>query len=348
MIPRSSHSSSRRDAPSSPWNRLLVRSRSLEGVSSDENEENSSKRRQQRQRQRQRRSSKKKQPAAPWSWLLTPPTRLVGNPLQRSAAPTKRNLLSSSRPSNLTMCLLKLRENLPHYCRLLSNPSLPNCQEAARIIDSSIANASPQYSPAANSNSPGGSSSSSPNFFRSSSPKAASQKGLALEGEWETHVSPLLLLAGAEALYGQMEWTRLSHLYHTISSDFRIVKERLCDPWLASTASSITTTTTTSPQATVPRQAAVFMADAFESLQCFLTIKCQLVDMQLQLFSESSSESFLTRAEALMEKCRALLALTSEEKCASKAVTCMFTSLHQEIKAWIALLETASHLEQCQ
>ena len=239
------------------------------------------------------------------------------------------------------MFLLRLDEVLPRYCELLSDASLVHCQEAAKILDSSVATAS--LSPASSSNS------SSPNLIRQHSPPK-SEHALALEGEWETYVSPLMLLTGAEALYGQMELRNLTNFYKTIQTDLQIVKERLCDPWLA-------TTTTTSAAASQQLQcgtinparlpayhAATSMALAFDSLQKFLTIKCRLVDMQMRLFT--TQESFAVKIAALLDMCRDMLPPSNSNY--GDAVTLVFTSLIKEMKAWISLLESASHLEQCQ
>lgn len=322
---QSAHHSSRRKQkePTSPWRKLLVRSRSLEGVSSDD-DENDNKRKKKSVRQARREKS--------WGWLLTPPTRLVGNPLHRTnPPPAKRHLFS---PSNLTMFLLRLNEAMPQYCKLLSDPSV--CQEAANLLDSStIVASSPQNgSPASNSSSP---SVSPTSFFRKTADEA-------LEGEWETYASPFLLMTGAEALYSQMELQRLSHLYKTIQTDLKIVEERLCDPWLAAGEQQQSTTATR----TTAHQAASSMARVFESFQSFLNIKCQLVDIQTTLFAESSQEPFGVKVTTLVEQCRDLLPSATSDDCDETPVKPMFISLTKEIKAWIALLETASHLEQCQ
>ena len=332
------HASSRKQQqqPTSPWRKLLVRSRSLEGESSDENSDSNhnKKKRSSRQQHQEKTHSKERASSSSgssWGWFLTPPTRLVGNPLHRTnPPPSKRHLFSAS---NLTTFLLRFHDNISHYCQLLSDPSIEHCQQAANILDSSIAAASAQNSsPASNSSSP---SVSPTSFFR----KSADQ---ALEGEWDTYSSPFLLLTGAEALYGEMELSRLSHLYKTIQADLRIVKERLCDPWLARSEQP-------HPQnfhstGSTAHQAATSMALVFENLQSFLDTKSKLVNMQTRLFSESS-EPFCVKAATLLAICRDMLPEVPREE---SEVTPMLSSLVKEIKAWIALLETASHLEQCQ
>lgn len=64
---------------------------------------------------------------------------------------------------------------------------------------------------------------------------------LALEGEWDTYMSPFLLLAAAEYLYADMHpcqlvghkgSARLSSLYQRIVVDLTAVKDILCDPIL--------------------------------------------------------------------------------------------------------------------
>lgn len=276
----------------SPWQRLIVRSRSLERVRSDGNYD---------------KKNVSHSPKQGWGWLVTPPSRFVRNPLQRSASPTRSGLLSAE-PSNLTMFLLRLNENLPQYCLYLSDPSVANARAAAGILDASTTSSNSS----SNSSSP---ATSPKSLFRRSS----------LEGEWDTYTSPLLLLTGAEAFYGQMELTpQLKQLYQTIKAELTVVRERLCDPWLDAPPSR-------------SQQAANSMALALNALDSFLTIRCQSVDLQMRLFSEGPSS-------LLLQAFRELLPTnTVDYGCTSP----LFSSLMKEIKAWIALLETASYLERC-
>ena len=337
---RSSHT------PRSPWRRLLAeRSRSFERMDSDD-ADGKEKRPVSKNSHRSRKDSSRRggsnrpkdKGLSTWGWLLTPPTRFVSNPLQRSASPKRsgRPLFSSSRPSNLTMFLLRLNENLGAYCQQLTDPSLANAQAAAEILDSSVATASsPTRSPAgSNSSSP-----SSPSFFQSNKSKS-NRPALALEGEWETYISPLLLLAGAEALYGQMEVSRLKELYQTIQTELAIVKERLCDPW-SNTGGNPEVVQTNQSRATA-FQAATSMALALDGLHTFLTVRCRMVAMQTLLFS---SPFGTTLATTLLQTCRELLPAPDADY--GSTVSPMFTSATQELKAWIALLEASSYLEQC-
>lgn len=277
-------------ASKSPWQRLLVRSRSLERMSSDENDD---------------KKNVSRSPKQGWGWLVTPPTRFVRNPLQRSASPTRSGLLSAE-PSKLTMFLLRLNENLPQYSLYLSNPSIANARAAAGILDASSISTSNSSSPA-------------------TSPKSFFRHSTALEGEWDTFTSPLLLLTGAEALYGQMELTpQLQQLYQTIQAELTVVRERLCDPWLNAPPSR-------------SQQAATSMALALNGLDSFLTIRCHLVILQMRLFSEGPSL-------LLLQACRELLPTSNVDY---GSMSPLFSSLVKENKAWIALLETAFHLERC-
>jgi hypothetical protein len=136
-----------------------------------------------------------------------------------------------------------------------------------------------------------------------------------------------------------------------IQKDLKIVKERLCDPWLAGGGAAAAsqqqaqTAPSVNPTRSTAYQAAKSMALAFDSLQSFLTIQCELVNMQTRLFVESQ-EPFAVKATFLLDICRELLPPGDVDY--GDAVTPMFNSLIREIKAWIALLETACHLEQCQ
>lgn len=281
-------------APRSPWQRLLVRSRSLERMNSDESDEKKNDRRSRKQG---------------WGWLVTPPARFVRNPLQRSATPIRSGLLSDAAPSNLTMFLLRLNEKLAQYCLYLSNPSLANARAAAGLLDASSSSSS------SNSSSP---ATSPKSFFRHSSLEA-------LEGEWDTYTSPFLLFTGAEVLYGQMELTpQLQQLYQTIQTELTVVRERLIDPWLGAPPSR-------------SQQAATSMALVLNGLASFLTIRCQLVVLQMRLFSEGPSI-------LLLEAYRELLPASNFDY---GTMSPLFSSLVKEIKVWIALLEAAFHFERC-
>jgi hypothetical protein len=294
-------SSSRPAPPKSPWRRLIVKSKSLERMSSNEEIDD--------------KKSTSRSPG--WGWLLTPPTRFVQNPLQRSAPPRSSGILSGS-TSNMTLFLLRLNDKMPQYCLLLSDPCLANVRAAAGILDAST------ISGTSNSSSPASTSPTNRTFFRNNNNNNSSSL---VEGEWDTYTSPLLLLTGAEALYGQMQVNnRLKSLYQTIQTELTIVKERLCDPWLAASQQSRS------------QQAATSLGQALDGLDSFLNIRCQLVVLQMRLFSEGPSAS-------LSETCRELLLPASTAD--YRSMSPMLTSLVKEIKAWIAVLETASHLEKC-
>lgn len=288
--------SSSRKAHQSPWRRLIVKSKSLERMSSSEEID-----------------EKKNASRSPgWAWLRTPPTRFVQNPLQRSAPPRRSGILSGS-TSNMTLFLLRLNDKMPQYCLLLSDPCLTNARAAAEILDASTMSGSYPSSPP-----------SSPNrtFFRNSNNNSSSLA----EGEWDTYTSPLLLLTGAEALYGQMQVNdRLKVLYQTIQTELTIVKEQLCDPWLAASQQSRS------------QQAATSLGQALDGLDSFLNIRCRLVVLQMRLFSEGPS---IFRLQTWQE----LLPASTVDH---GSMSPMFTSLTKEIKTWIAVLGTASHLEKC-
>jgi hypothetical protein len=232
--------------------------------------------------------------------------------LQRSAPPTRSGILSGS-TSNMTLFLLRLNDKMPQFCLLLSDPCLTNARAAAEILDASTISGSYPSSPP-----------SSPNrtFFRNNNNNSSSLA----EGEWDTYTSPLLLLTGAEALYAQMQVNdRLKVLYQTIQTELTIVKERLCDPWLAASQQSRS------------QQAATSLGQALDGLNSFLNIRCQLVVLQMRLFSEGRS---IFRLQTWQE----LLPASTLDY---GSMSPMFTSLTKEIKTWIAVLGTASHLEKC-
>jgi hypothetical protein len=74
-----------------------------------------------------------------------------------------------------------------------------------------------------------------------------------LIGEWEKIVTPLFLLAGAEAVYADLGHAHdpaisrnLIGLYQRITKDLDLVRETLCDPFLAAATTTTTTATTSS------------------------------------------------------------------------------------------------------
>jgi hypothetical protein len=131
---------------------------------------------------------------------------------------------------------------------------------------------------------------------------------MALEGEWETLVSPFLLLASAEAMTADLEHWRaaasslgtksldtaasiapvspavsLTGLYQRINQDFARMQDVLCEPFLRSNESAAATVPTSATQQLHSR-AAVALASAIKLLAVAVNVRCQLVDFQVSLF----------------------------------------------------------------
>ena len=133
---------------------------------------------------------------------------------------------------------------------------------------------------------------------------------MALESEWETFVSPLLLLAGAEVLSAGLEHLRLQPdaknkighiktlttlsasaslacLYQQINLGLLRTQEVLCEPFLRQPTSSLAAPSEATCQNHFVQ--AKHLAVSISSLVTAINVRCQLIDLQAALFGIESA-----------------------------------------------------------
>jgi hypothetical protein len=234
-------------------------------------------------------------------------------------------------PPFLTIALVKLTEVLPAYSDLLAaGPSYTNAARACSVLDGVIATASPSSSPVVGKTGPRHHPqypipphqqrptsplsfsywlSTKPSALASNSNSTSSSSAMALEGEWETLVSPFLLLASAEAMTADLEHWRavtssssgnkspddvanivpvspavsLTGLYQRVNQDFALMQDVLCEPFLRSPHESAAPVPMSATQQ-LHSQSAVVLASAIKLLSIAVNVRCQLVDLQVSLF----------------------------------------------------------------
>ena len=321
---------------------------------------------------------------------------------ERSLAPPHRKRVVRRTPV-LTLALLKLDEHLITYCRHLADPSYENVEQACSLLDSSVATAStdqdsPSYhygSPAAHtptspsrlaspSRSPitswltGGGTGESPSAHHHHHHHASpASSALILEGEWEKFVTPLFLLAGAEAIYAslghyQLDVARnLVSLYQRIGKDLQGVREMLCDPFLSGLApqpvpttppssskmsteqpepstirGGLSSSTPENPSETLGPTLAMYyerassLATSLQALHNLCLIRCQVIRLSSTLLWDTPKPKFGDLARAFYEL---LPALPRE---ASRAFP-VVKVLGDELQTWKYLMETAFSVERC-
>ena len=250
----------------------------------------------------------------------------------------------------LTLALLKLDEQMSTYCRLLTDPSLENAQQACALLDSSVATASPTSSPRTppttspiSNRSPirnwltGGGTTESP------SNNNISTSAHALEGEWEQFVMPLFLLAGAEAIYAGLGHAQvqvasnLFGLYQRIAKDLELVRETLCDPFLHVKPHEQSEAT---PALAMYYERASSLHTSLICLTALCSLRCQLLTLEKSLWDASPKPNFKELSRLFRER------LPDVPREASRASP-MRNALEREIQAWQCLMDTAAALEQC-
>jgi len=315
--------------------------------------------------------------------------------------PSTSNAARPWTKSVLTQLLIRLDENLNEYCDCLSTgkvasaSKLLDTSEATIITPTSSATSSPASHPtlspaaAAASLQPPMSPIRAAMFVnrgqqqqqRTTSPLGKlSPSILALEAEWERYVSPFLCLAGAEAMYGQMEHILLfdlnmklvlQNLYQRIHEDFMSVKADLCDPFLAGQEETTTsgpfvtrTATATSVAMTTATQAALSLSKSIQTLLQFVTSRQKLIQLQSDLFfssfridnnniNKNKNNKDLPSLQKTVQKLWDDSVSTSslrksrrtKEQCGS-ALSLML-SLDDEIKATKAVISAVNELEHC-
>lgn len=222
-----------------------------------------------------------------FSWALMTPT--FGS--QTSSKPLIR------RTPVLAVLLKRLENNMSSYCTHLAAREM---KEAAALLDSSVVTASPTATPKSR--------------FSGSS--------MSLESEWDTYVSPFLLLSGAESLYFSLAPSnQLVNLYKRIADDFVIVKQRLCDIFLQSDNS--------------------FYAVA-DSLATTLQILVTFCESRIQLICMMKAMLLTKDVEFVQHTCTSLL-----QDNLHAASHPLMASLDLELKHWLCCAQLCQALDAC-
>lgn len=273
----------------------------------------------------------------------------------------------------LAIALLKLEKALPEFCTTLTG-SHAGASQACVLLDSNVATAGspassrPSSPKIANKN--GHMMSSSPlspksplfSWLSSTGSTALDNRisanpystgynantnasttpatsALALEGEWEQYIGPLLCWAGAEVLYHDMVWVadddrnlaarNLIGLYQRIITDLVLVQQFLCDPFL----NSITSISSTSYQG-----AARSLSASMSGIATVCTIRIQFLDwLSSSFFSTAESEDENTLVEVLEP-----LNVTD-----LGAARVWKERLHDEYRVWQHVSAARTALESC-
>jgi hypothetical protein len=163
---------------------------------------------------------------------------------------------------------------------------------------------------------------------------------------------PLLLLAGAEALFASMLHIQnstdgvdevLQGLYQRIIKDLFFVKETLCHPFLMTGEKEENIISgTTSSALKLYKERALSVAKTLGSLQHLAEIRCRLIPLHVSLFRE---HNFGELQIFLQEK--VLPSLSSTEASPPNKALSILNALKQQVEGWKYLMETAHWLERC-
>jgi hypothetical protein len=255
-----------------------------------------------------------------------------------SAAITFSGQPTPAPPPFLTVVLMQLMQILPTFSQHLQHPTHTEAAQACARFEAGLLPvvASPlvRVPPSSSVSSSSTTLSSSPlswkywrfaldpnhhhNNNNNNSNNHPADPSAPWEREWESLVTPFLLLAGAEVLYARLEhlldhhdpssnsppttWnvtTRLlMELYQRIQQDLQHVQEVLCAPFLRIPSSSLLSSSSSSlPPPTNPpamllsvqqkyMAAATNLTHSIQALSVMLSVRCQLMQLQDDLFSD--------------------------------------------------------------
>lgn len=366
---------------------MLVRSSSLSGIHQYHSDSDDKPRKEELKSRRQKHELKERKAhnqstEVGWSWLLSPSPRHNLRPhiSERSAFPLRRTPV-------LTRFLLKLHEHFTDYCKFLSDPSIENVVKACTNWDAStihVTSSSPNLSPSSSSTqnltiSSGNATSEIMAWLSSRSVLKSPKPGLMkrsrtesatsmidLEGEWEKYVAPLLLLAGAEALFSEMQHIRekkmvkrMTWLYERVAGDLMVLKESLCDSFLltaskeSTTAAAFTTgepsnsqsnNTSSNQQET---QAAASLTASLHALVAITRARCQMIQTQSNVFTHSEAEQPSSLVWMDIARTYEELVLSLPEIQKSGLAAPLIDSVRKETTAWMLLMRLVQHVERC-
>ena len=143
---------------------------------------------------------------------------------------------------------------------------------------------------------------------------------LALQGTWETYISPFLLLAAAEALYAQERSLKLIALYVKVATDLTVVQQTLCDPFVGNTAA-------------FHHNTAISLTQYLVGFREWTAMRCQLLEL-VASFSVDQLPGFQ-------------LLMHDVNQHALKRTDDMTMALQTEVQLWLWLTEACWNLQQC-
>jgi hypothetical protein len=258
--------------------------------------------------------------------------RPAGAILQGTHQPQQR---SPHNTSFLAIVLIKLSKVLPEFCHCLADDSSQRgASLACDVLDSTVATASARDSPSASARehpqgykSEAATSPLSLHYWIASSSNqhqhhhataSPTSSALALEGEWERYISPLLLLAGAEVLASDLRHlpsstgptmdtlsaaVSLTGLYQRIHQDLQQTQQVLCEPFLRSllTSPSIPDLSPLAASASAVstiqhhyQEIAQALSTNIQLITVIVAVRCQMIDWQVALFAGSDDVAAAT------------------------------------------------------
>jgi hypothetical protein len=362
---------------------MLVRSSSLSGLHQHNSKSDEKPQSEETPKTRQRfeikeRKSNKNGEQLSWGWLLSPGRHnLRPHISDRSAFPPLR------RTPILARILLKLDERFSEYCYHLSDPSIEEARMACTFIwDASFlyTTLSPKESPSSSKqnltknepenttneimawlgnrsglHAPGGIMKPSA-VTRSRTENAASI--IDLENEWEKYLAPLILLAGAEALFSEMQHVRekklvrrMVWLYERVAGDLIVLKESLCDPFLLATSNEATAELRNENSTASPNQheiiAASSIATSLLGLVAVTKVRCQMIQIQSNFFTHSEAKLAPPLVWTdIAHSFEQLMSFLPELQDSGSAMY-LIEAVRLELTSWTLLLRLVHHVMRC-
>jgi hypothetical protein len=265
--------------------------------------------------------------------------RMRGN--QQGISPTlehRYDPLVWQNPPFLTVVLLNITKVLPKYCDCVARATAVNAAMAGAVFTAPPSSPSNHHSPT-----------SSPLAFlqwmKKHHPSSADSE------EWNTFVSPFLLMATADVLAARLDHLRDPHdtalleLYRRVQLEMQHVQQVLCEPFLRTVKRD--TDVPSSSSLNVERnydQDAIHLTSAIRALNVVLSVRVQWVRLQREAVNDASYNTVKSAAStaALLQT---IEQLKEEDPFAVQPILVAFI---QELKSWKYCLETFAGLEHCQ
>jgi hypothetical protein len=265
--------------------------------------------------------------------------RMRGN--QQDVSPTlvrSYEPLLWQQPPFLTVVLLNITKALPKYCEFIARATTVNAAMAGAVF------AAPPSSPS-NHHSPSSSPLAFLQWMKKHHPSSADGE------EWNTFVSPFLLMATADVLAARLDHLRdpydtvVLEMYHRVQRELQHVQQVLCEPFLRRVKED--TDLPSSFSLRVERNyidEATRLTSAIRALTVLLSVRVQWVHLQREVVngvSFSTAKSTATTAILL----QTIEQLKEDDPFAVQPILIAFL---QELKSWKYCLETFAAVEHCQ